>query len=154
MYKETTMSSEVARIKEQIEAQIEAARRGMYGYATVSSHKIINHAFERIEQPYNQLASIVGPERARTIVGEMLEKQMSEKPTLLSIKQTTTVTTASIAQQAHLSIGDVYSVEIGGFSSKEKAEKVVQAFRVLSGLEIQIDDIRLNSPTLARSYRQ
>jgi hypothetical protein len=148
-----TLSSEVARLRELIGVQIEAAKRGLYGDATASSDEVIDRAIVKIEQPYDQLSKLIGIDGAKVIVREIWAKHMSQKPTLLAIKQTTTVTTADIAELAKLSIGDVYAVEIGGFIAREKADKVVRAFCVLSGIEINIDDIKLNSPNSAISHR-
>ena len=67
----------------------------------------------------------------------------AEKPTLLSIKRRTTVTTQQIAEWAQLSVGDVYSVEVGGHVSPEKAKKVVEAFNELSGARITVENIKL-----------
>jgi hypothetical protein len=67
----------------------------------------------------------------------------AEKPTLLSIKRLTTVTTKAIAALAQLSTGDVYSVEAGGYVSREKAQRVIDAFNQLSGMNIKIEDIKL-----------
>jgi hypothetical protein len=65
------------------------------------------------------------------------------KQTLLEIKRRTNVTTKDIAERARLPIADVFVVETGGFSSKEKAQQVLAAFNHLSGMQVALEDIRL-----------
>jgi hypothetical protein len=72
-------------------------------------------------------------------------KGVKVKQTLLSIKRKTNVTTKAIAERAHLSIAEVFIVEMGGPISREKAQKVVAAFNQLSGMHITVDDIRIKS---------
>ncbi len=64
------------------------------------------------------------------------------KQTLLDIKRKTNVTTKAIAERARLPIADVFTVEVGGFSSMEKVRQVLVAFNQLTGMQIQLDDIR------------
>ena len=67
------------------------------------------------------------------------------KPTLLSLRHQTKITTQDIAQEAGVSISEAYVVEIGGFADREVAEKVIRAFSRLSGTEYTLDDIRLQN---------
>jgi hypothetical protein len=71
------------------------------------------------------------------------------KRTLLDIKRTTNVTTKAIAQYAQLPVSDVFVVETGGFSSWEKAQKVVRAFNQLSGMQVRLEDIRLSNQVVS-----
>lgn len=66
------------------------------------------------------------------------------KQTLLSIKRKTIITTQAIAERAHLPVADVFIVETGGFSSREKAQKVLTAFNQLSGMQVRLEDIALH----------
>lgn len=66
------------------------------------------------------------------------------KETLLAIRRTTHITTQDLARQAHLPIADVFAVEIGGYTSREKAQRVVRAFNRLSGMGIGVEDIRIH----------
>ena len=50
------------------------------------------------------------------------------RQTLLEIKRQTSVTTRAIAERAQLSIADVFTGEIGGFSSRDTAIRVIMAF--------------------------
>ncbi len=77
-----------------------------------------------------------------------------KKPTLLSIRQQTKITTQEIAQQAGVSLTETYVVEIGGFADRAIAEKVLRAFSQLSGTAYTLDDIRLqnvSTPVAQRS---
>ena len=67
------------------------------------------------------------------------------KQTLLEIKRTTRLTTQDISRQANLPIADVFIVETGGYTSTEKAQRVLTAFNRLSGMAITLDDIRLHN---------
>ncbi len=68
-----------------------------------------------------------------------------KKPTLLSIRQQTQISTEQIAQEAHVSLAEVYVVEIGGFAQKDVAARVIAAFTRLSGMNYTLDDIRLHN---------
>ena len=70
---------------------------------------------------------------------------------LLTIKRAvntkcgTNITTQKIAQWAQLSTTDVFTIEVGGYSSEENVRKVVAAFNHLSGMNIRPEDIRCRS---------
>jgi len=66
------------------------------------------------------------------------------KKTLLEIKRTTTITTQAIAEWAKLPVADVFTVETGGYCSREKAQQVLTAFNQLSGLHVTLDDIHIH----------
>lgn len=68
-----------------------------------------------------------------------------KKPTLLSIRQQTNISTEQLAREAGVSLAEVYVVEIGGFAKKDVAARVVAAFVKLSGLHYMLDDIRLHN---------
>ena len=72
-----------------------------------------------------------------------MEKQ--KKPTLLSIRQQTQISTEQIAQEAQVSLAEVYVVEIGGFARKDVANRVLAAFVKLSGMHYTLEDIRLHN---------
>ena len=75
-------------------------------------------------------------------------KETNVKQTLLDIKRKTAVTTQALAERAQLSVADVFVVETGGFSSRERAQKVIDAFNQLSGMQIQIEDIKIYQSNL------
>lgn len=77
-----------------------------------------------------------------------------KKPTLLSIKQRTGITTEQLAIEAGVTLGQAYTVEIGGFVDREIAERVLKAFTKLTGLQYNLDDIQLqNVPTRSPGRR-
>ncbi len=74
-----------------------------------------------------------------------MSMQKTNKPTLLSLRQRTTITTQDLAQKAGVSLTQAYIVEIGGFAEKAVAEKVIAAFSLLSGMRYTLNDIRLQN---------
>lgn len=56
--------SEVARLIQQIDAECEAARLAMYGYAEVAKHEAITARMERMGALHEELRAIVGEEEA------------------------------------------------------------------------------------------
>ncbi len=78
----------------------------------------------------------------------------TKKPTLLSLRQQTKITTQELVRQAGASLTEAYVVEIGGFADRAIAEKVLRAFSQLSGTAYTLDDIRLqnvSTPVVQRS---
>lgn len=57
--------SEVARIRQQIEAECEAMRLAMYGYAVVASHKVIENRYKSLGKRQEELEQHVGKEEAK-----------------------------------------------------------------------------------------
>ena len=66
--------SEVARIRQQIEAECEAMRLAMYGYAVVASHKVIENRYNSLGKRQEELEQHVGKEEANAIVVEIYTK--------------------------------------------------------------------------------
>jgi len=81
---------------------------------------------------------------------------MERKPTLLSIRQQHThITTEQLAEEAGMSLGQTYTVEIGGFTTKDTAVQVLAAFRRLSGKAYTLDEIRFqNTPPIQAPQKQ
>ena len=78
----------------------------------------------------------------------------TKRPTLLSLRQRTKITTQELARQAGVTLTEAYVVEIGGFADRMIAEKVIRAFSQLSGTAYTLDDIRLqnvSTPVAQRS---
>ena len=73
------------------------------------------------------------------------------KQKLLDIRRKTNVTTRDIAEQARLSVGDVVTVEAGGYTSVEKARRVIMAFNQLSGMQVRLDDIKISHSAASAS---
>lgn len=68
------------------------------------------------------------------------------KRTLQEIKRPTGITTKAIADRAKLPTGDVHVVLIGGRATWKLAQKVVDAFNELSGMNIGVADISFVAP--------
>ncbi len=68
-----------------------------------------------------------------------------KKPTLLRLRQKTSITTQQLATEAGVSLTEAYVVEIGGFVDRKVAEKVVTAFSRLSGTCYTLNDVRLQN---------
>jgi hypothetical protein len=145
--KEQHVSSEVAQLMERLQLEADAVFQGLYGYAEIARHQVIHHHVQRVGATFQQLKQHVDEhEAARLLTSAMDEaerKGNEGKPSLLEIRRRTTITTQALAERAELPIADVFTVEIGGFSSSEKVHKVVTAFNQLSGMHIAREDIRI-----------
>ena len=67
---DNALGGEVARLRKQIELEIEAMQRGFSGYAMTASHDIINRRFETLGTYQEQLGRHVGEEAANLFVFE------------------------------------------------------------------------------------
>lgn len=65
--------SEVARIRAQIDCEIEAMRQAQ-GYASVASHDIITHRYENLTNCFERLAAKLGPQQAIAEIAQKLEE--------------------------------------------------------------------------------
>ncbi len=68
------MSSEVARLKECLRLEAEAAFQGLYGYAEVAKHEIIQQKLERVGEVFEQLKQHMGEEEAASFMLDVMEK--------------------------------------------------------------------------------
>ncbi len=65
--------SEVARLKQQIEEEYEAAQRGLNGLASgTARHEFITAKMERIAVAHEKLIELVGPEEAVSLVAHTI----------------------------------------------------------------------------------
>lgn len=69
-------ASEVARLRQQIDREIEASRLAMNGYATVSSHEIITHHYKVLGTCLEQLQARIGDKAAVELLAQALEQQL------------------------------------------------------------------------------
>jgi hypothetical protein len=66
--------SEVARLRQQITAEYEAAKQGLFGLALGTvQHRFISQRLENIQQCHESLVILVGAQQASQILCEMLE---------------------------------------------------------------------------------
>ena len=64
--------SEVARIREEIELQLEAMQRGMHGFASGSArHSFIRARMDRIGECHHKLTDIIGEQDADELVSSL-----------------------------------------------------------------------------------
>jgi len=63
--------SEIARIREQLDAECEAARNGMYGYAETSKHEFITARMENMSKLHDELRELVGEEADKILIEGM-----------------------------------------------------------------------------------
>ncbi|MDQ2906292.1 MAG: hypothetical protein ABI456_21825 [Ktedonobacteraceae bacterium] len=66
-----TPISDVAQLRNQIEAEYIAARRGLEGLAAVARHEYISARMENMDRYHRQLVGLVGEERAIQIVAQV-----------------------------------------------------------------------------------
>lgn len=67
--------SEVARLREQIDLEIEAMARMRDGFAMVASHAIISHRYNRLGGLCEQLGRHIGTDEAYTWTAERMNEQ-------------------------------------------------------------------------------
>ena len=68
--------SEIARLKQQIEAEVTSAKLALHGYAEVARHEIITHHFGLLGAHLQELTAYVGQQDAVATIIEILEKQL------------------------------------------------------------------------------
>ena len=73
------MSSEIARLRTQIEQNYVAAQRGLHAYRETARHLIINNAFASIQPPLDQLGSLIGEEQAMKVLLHVMEQHAPEQ---------------------------------------------------------------------------
>lgn len=67
--------SEVARLRQQIEAEYAAAQRGLTGVAVTAKHAFISKRMENIGACQQQLAELVGEQEATGFVYQVFSEQ-------------------------------------------------------------------------------
>lgn len=72
-------NSEVARLRQQIEAEYQAAQRAISDVRMVGRHSFITMRQENIGQCFQTLSTLMKPEEAIKVVAETLQ-QASEEP--------------------------------------------------------------------------
>lgn len=66
--------SEIARLREQIDREVEALQLLKNGFAVVASHKIINHHYDALGVCYEELARHIGAEAAIDTICKRINK--------------------------------------------------------------------------------
>ena len=73
------MSSEIAKLRAQIEQNYVAAQRGLHAYRETAKHCIINNAFASIQPPLDQLGTLIGEEQAMEVLIQVMEQHAPEQ---------------------------------------------------------------------------
>ncbi len=73
------MSSEVQRLKQEIELRCQAVKLCLNGYAEVAKHQTIEHKYNALGECWQELAQCVGPENAKEIVTSTYINIMAEE---------------------------------------------------------------------------
>jgi hypothetical protein len=68
------MNSEVARLKECLRMEAEAAFQGLYGYAEVAKHEVIHQKLERMGEAFEQLKRHMGEDEAALFMIDTLNQ--------------------------------------------------------------------------------
>jgi hypothetical protein len=70
----STNQSEVARLRQQIDQEIEAMRQAMSGYAVVSAHEMITNHYQTLGTCFEELTAQMGEQAAiETIIARLEE---------------------------------------------------------------------------------
>jgi hypothetical protein len=60
--------SEIARLRQEMEATCEAMRRGLIGYSITANHEFIKHKYDVLGAQFDALKPLVGEEAALTLL--------------------------------------------------------------------------------------
>jgi hypothetical protein len=71
------MSSEVQRLRQEIELRCQAVRLCLDGYAEVSKHQTIEHKYNALGKSWRELEQFVGSENAKEIVASTYASVMA-----------------------------------------------------------------------------
>jgi len=74
----THMSSEIRRLKQEIELRCQAMKLCLNGYAEVSKHQTIEHKYRALGESWQELERCVGVENANKIVASAYISVMDE----------------------------------------------------------------------------
>jgi hypothetical protein len=70
---------------------------------------------------------------------------MKRKPTLLELRRKHNITSSQLATAANIPLYQSYTVEVGGFTKKDIAEKVLAAFSTLTKKRFTLSDIYVHA---------
>lgn len=117
--------SEIARLKQQINTEVDAMRRALEGYATVGRHQIINHRSTNLEQHITRLGR-------------------TAKPTLGEVRRKHGLTTTQLAETAAIPLREVYQAEIGVAIDRIQAIRLLDALNVLSEQQYTLETVQFS----------
>ncbi|MBO0782006.1 MAG: hypothetical protein J2P37_24565 [Ktedonobacteraceae bacterium] len=67
-------TSEVARLRQQIETECQAMKQALEGYAVTASHDVINRRYKALDNYHTQLKGLVGESKATAILYEIYNR--------------------------------------------------------------------------------
>lgn len=70
--------SEVAQLREKIELEIQAMKRGLHGFAITASHTFIENKYNQIGSYQEQLEGLIGEKDASKVMVDTYIKIMDE----------------------------------------------------------------------------
>jgi len=73
------MSSEIKRLRQEIELRCQAVKLCLNGYAEVAKHQTIEHKYNALGECWQELEHFVGPESANEIVTSIYTNIMAEE---------------------------------------------------------------------------
>jgi hypothetical protein len=144
--------SRIAEIKQSIEDEMIAARRGLFGLsAGATRHEVIDAKMKRVSEQHKKLGGLIGEDQAMqfylTTEARVLdqidrEKERTKRDThhLRSIRMDAGFQTTD-AGAAALPHGTVYCAECGIAVTREEAERILQALSHLTGQAYTLENV-------------
>jgi hypothetical protein len=144
--------SEVAKLRQSIQAEIEASRRGLSGLATVASHESINARMGRLDELHSELTAYIGKDEATKFLLEAEARVLDriertrtadQSNSLRAIRQNNGLQTSDVARVAGLPLRIVYQAEIGALVGIDEAERILHALSYLTGEIYTLDNVMI-----------
>ena len=145
--------SELAKIKQSIAAEMEAARRGLHGLsAGTASHEVISAKMQRMGEYHEKLTGIIGKDDATKFlleteakVDDRLERMRrnADDRSLRNIRMEKGLQTSDVARTAGAPLRVVYQAEIGALVNVHEAERILHALSYLTGERYSLDSVSI-----------
>ena len=145
--------SELAKIKQSIAAEMEAARRGLYGLsAGTVRHEVISAKMQRMGEYHEKLTDIVGKDEATKFfleteakVDDRLERMRRnhDHRSLRNIRMEKGLQTSDVARAAGVPLRVVYQAEIGALVDINEAHRILHALSYLTGETYSLDNVSI-----------
>jgi hypothetical protein len=149
-----TTLSEIAKLRQSIQAELEASRRGLNGFATIASHEVISKRMSHVGELHAQLATHIGRDKATEFVlkteahlydqhDRQASKHYHEKPTLMQIRRDHGLQSSKLANVAGVPLRIEYQAEIGALIYRNDAEKILHALSSLTGMQYGLENVSI-----------
>jgi hypothetical protein len=158
-----TSLSEIGKIRQSIQSEIESSRRGLQGLASVARHEVINKRMGRLDELHSQLASHIGQDEATRFIlkteaiildrqdANASKYQQQGKPTLMQVRRDKGLQSSQLASAANLPLRIEYQAEIGVLVDKEIAERILYALSCLTDEKYTLDNVVINIKSEVKS---